>query len=172
MNVDSQTYFDLPIDPNLDRLLEAHPRIFRGRKPQVWSSVPSGWLELLDKLCAQIEAMLGPDVCSQFAVVQIKQKFGTLRFYYRLGDVEDVRVDLIHPEGVKQLLFDSNPALHLDDLRVQLRAVVSEAEAASSNCCEKCGESAMLHEVRGWLTTLCGEHLAERKAMVSTGDGQ
>lgn len=44
--------------------------------------VPESWYPLVDTLCAQIQShlMRAPDVGS-FYVVQIKEKFGGLRFY-------------------------------------------------------------------------------------------
>ena len=43
----------------LERILELHPRIFRGERPEIVSWVPDGWFALVDQLCTDIETILG-----------------------------------------------------------------------------------------------------------------
>jgi len=50
-----------------------------------------GWFNILDKLCQNIQRHLDwknrdIEVVAQVVVEQVKEKFGTLRFYYRGGD--------------------------------------------------------------------------------------
>jgi hypothetical protein len=142
MNVDALT------DPHLARLIAAHPQIFRGRKPRVFSYVPSGWFKLLDSLCTDIETALGPQHCGDFSVVQIKEKFGSLRVYFRLGDHEDVEVAVVSPEGARQVTICIDSSSKLEELRSQVRALVNAAEAASTTTCEKCGAKAERRDVR------------------------
>jgi hypothetical protein len=80
-----------------------YPRMFSGRYGGF--AVGKGWWPLLEKLCATIQrhtdwandtrtALLIanpynhkiPDECPQVVVEQVKEKFGTLRFYYQGGD--------------------------------------------------------------------------------------
>jgi len=167
MTVDALTYLGSPIDPDLARLIAAHPQVFRGRKPRVFSHVPSGWFRLIDSLCTDIEAALGPQHCGDFSVVQIKEKFGSLRVYFRLGDHEDVQVAVVSSEGARQATICTDTSSKLEELRAQVRSLVNAAEAASTTTCETCGAKAERRAVKGWLTTLCEVHFAERMQLAS-----
>lgn len=68
--------------------------ILRDRHPEFFSSAPlrevaclPGWLDLLDELCGALKTYLKahPEV-PQIRVRQVKEKFGSLRFYYSGGD--------------------------------------------------------------------------------------
>ncbi len=90
-----------------------------------------GWKDIINKLCADIHA-LDPTV----TVVQIKQKFGTLRFY--LGTVD----------------ANSSHAVY---------ALVSEAEEKSAITCEWCGLPGSTDTSKHWHITLCPSCSATRK---------
>lgn len=73
-------------------LYEAFPLIFQDRtKPMTESlmcfglSVGDGWYELIRKLCEDIMATNPPET---FRAVQVKEKFGGLRFYCAGGTFE------------------------------------------------------------------------------------
>jgi hypothetical protein len=70
---------DMPTDPVLQRLIYAHPLIFRGQAPAVPSHLRPGWYELVHRLCRDIEHVLGAVGCAQLDVRQLKEKFGSLR---------------------------------------------------------------------------------------------
>ena len=80
-----------------------YPRMFSGLYGGF--AVGEGWWPLLEKLCGTIQRHIDwandtrkallianpynhkiPDECPQVVVEQIKEKFGTLRFYYQGGD--------------------------------------------------------------------------------------
>lgn len=69
-------------------------------------------------------------------ILQVKEKFGTLRLYYRLPDTV--------PEEVKK----------------EVREMVNRAEHESSVTCEVCGKPGELN-MGGWVQTLCPEHTDE-----------
>ena len=85
---------------DLDKLLcEKYPKLFRDRyaSEQVtcmcWGiAVGDGWFNILDKLCGNIQSHIdwvarsNPEDCPQVILEQVKEKFGTLRFYYQGGD--------------------------------------------------------------------------------------
>lgn len=92
--------------------------------------VGAGWWPLLESLSAELSSyMLWRKV--PFEVDQIKEKLGTLRFYYTGGDAV---VD----------------------------GMVRMAESFSARICEQCGAPGVTRSHRGWLTTLCETHYAER----------
>lgn len=78
----------IPSDQPLDQLVAAHPKLFRGSQPEIWSDLPPGWYVLADELCCAIEAMLG-DTADKFAFRQIKEKFGELRVYFHIDSSID-----------------------------------------------------------------------------------
>ena len=70
--------------------LEAHPRLFHGpiERPYAaegYSNCEEGWRDLLERACARIEASRVDG--DAFRVLQIKEKFGTLCFYWDGGNV-------------------------------------------------------------------------------------
>ena len=48
--------------------------------------VDEGWLQIMREGCALIEAILKEDPTIPFQIMDIKEKFGTLRFYYIGGN--------------------------------------------------------------------------------------
>jgi hypothetical protein len=84
-----------------------------------------GWWPLIATLDRQIAA-----VAADYQVHQIKEKFGGLRFYYRLPDGS-------RPEQINDLIRD--------------------AEATAAHTCEICGADGRLR-TKGWLQTLCADH--------------
>ena len=104
-----------------------------------WISVDAGWDPLViatDQRLAEIDA--------QYVVHQIKEKFGTLR-YYCAPSAEDPAPELLDA-------FD---------------AITDYAERASALTCERCGETGVLQRTRDWAKTLCsacGDILGYRPA--------
>ena len=119
-------------------LVKKDPKILRDYKGDMkvtcmaWGfQCMDGWYDLLEQLMHDIQNYCD-DEKVQVVVDQIKEKFGTLRFYYHTGDTTDDQYD-------------------------HIRDIVKKAETASAKICEKCGA---LGELRGthWLYTACFEH--------------
>lgn len=83
--------------------------------------VGDGWRELVEQLCYDLKDF-------PIEVVQVKEKFGGLRFYI------DTKSDEIYDKATK---------------------IIHEAEAKSFVICENCGMHGNLRNKHGWLTTLC-----------------
>lgn len=49
------------IDPEVLRLVAAHPTLFGGAPPRVLSHLPAGWYAIADRLCTALEQQLGED---------------------------------------------------------------------------------------------------------------
>lgn len=90
---------------------------------EIFNSVESGWRVILELLLKDLEK-LGWNG----EVLQVKEKFGGLRFY----------IDVAPPEvpGVYER--------------------IRKAEVASMTTCEFCGNPGTLENIRGWWKTLCG----------------
>ncbi len=97
-----------------------------------WRSLPGeGWWPIiaeLDKDLREIE----PD----YKVMQVKEKFGTLRFY------------------------TSGSSYYPDSPFYQR---IADAEKQSAETCEVCGAPGVTHSDRFWLKTLCDAHAQERR---------
>lgn len=92
-----------------------------------WISVDAGWYPLVVATDHRL-AELDPD----YVVHQIKEKFGTLRYYYWPSS-EDASPELLDV----------------------MDAIIDDAQRASAITCERCGEAGMLQRTRYWAKTLC-----------------
>ena len=95
---------------------------------QVFWECGPGWKSIIDPLIA---------ACNRRGarIDQIKEKYGSLRFYYT-------------PAGFG---WDD----HLEDL-------VDEAEAESERTCEMCGKPGYTRVKAHWYKTLCNEHAIDQ----------
>lgn len=84
---------------------------------------PEGWRDIVHRLYASIEA-----VSPGHKILQIKEKFGGLRYYVAVDNYADVD------------------------------ALIRDAEAESFMTCEDCGQPGTLRIDRVWRSTLCDEH--------------
>jgi hypothetical protein len=157
---------DLPIAPDLQRLIETHPALFRGQAPAISSYVCPGWYGLIDQLCSDIEAVLGPEACARTTVRQIKEKYGELRFYIAFGERHDVHVDAASRRERMHLVMRAVASGEddLDSREKRVRELIGFATRTSRTVCEQCGDFAEIRDVRGWLKALCDAHVAEAKA--------
>lgn len=115
-----------------EQLRTAYPNLYRDLS---FLRCGVGWLEILADLSKQISEKF-PSVYA----VQVKEKFGGLRFYYQ-SDAED---------------FDAP----------QVDLLVKEAEARAWKTCERCGaESAETPVKNYWRKTLCPSCNSKRESM-------
>ena len=78
------------MDNNIDYLIEKYPDIFQdyeGNPGRVNWSCPPGWIPIVDSLCSTIQSYITNNNFSQIVCVQVKEKFGGLRFYYEPRDL-------------------------------------------------------------------------------------
>ncbi|HEY9538796.1 MAG TPA: hypothetical protein VIS03_14490 [Kiloniellaceae bacterium] len=96
--------------------------------------VGDGWRALIEQLTAEVSDIVGgPDVDPKPRVVQVKEKFGELRYYIR-----------------------AVPASHAD----AIYEAVMRAEARSRRTCEACGAAGELRQTAGgYLYTSCRAHI-------------
>lgn len=99
-----------------------------------------GWYKLLDECMEKLQYVC--DVCSkdgrevQVTANQIKEKFGTLRFYASVSGATTIE------DGILQDIIDM-------------------AESSSSNTCEETGEYGVACKRGGWYKTLCEKKAKE-----------
>ena len=112
----------------LERLLRRIPD-GRGR----WIGHQAGWYSIIVSCDEQLAA-----IDPAYAVLQVKEKFGTLRYY-----------------------CVPSADLSADD-RERFDHHVREAQSASARTCEICSKPASLRERGGWLKTLCHDCFEQR----------
>lgn len=95
---------------------------------------PDGWKDIVLETDAML-AHIDPD----YEIHQIKEKYGTLRYYYgsniEYGSIQDKI----------------------------MQAIVRAAEARSATICEVCGKWGETDWESSWVRTLCDEHNGEQK---------
>ncbi len=115
------------------KLQQNHPTIFRDMSGDIRKTCMTfgcecrdGWYNLIDGLCSKIL-----EVDSEVIAVQVKEKFGGLRFY--IG-------------GVKR------------EVSEKIYSIIDEYEELSYKICEICGKVGKLNNEGYWLKTRCNIH--------------
>jgi hypothetical protein len=116
------------------------PRLFNGEQPRIPSWVLPGWQPLIKRLLTSIDTVLTDAEAQEFRVIQVKEKLGTLSFYFRSS------------ERVME----------------QLDTLVDRACDESATICMKCGQPAKLTNNAGWIAALCTDH--QSQPLKSLGD--
>lgn len=115
-------------------------------------------MPILAGLCIEIDQLLG-EHREVFHWTQIKEKFGSGRFYYAFGGAEDLRVDLQLEGSLKSFRTPLSPEKKTTDLKKKaISAIVSVAEQETARCCFVCGDPAKAGDFDGYLQTLCADH--------------
>ena len=106
---------------------------------KIFEKVPfefkDGWTNLVYQLGKDITELCDLTNCELPMIQQIKEKLGTLRFYY-----DDSKFN--YPDAVRNSIF----------------ALVSRAVGKSANICEECGKHGELRVERGFWFTSCENH--------------
>lgn len=114
----------------LSDLRSAHPQLFS--RP-IWDELPKGWFDLSTPRAEKLKnsSVRSPDA-ERLVVMEIKAKFGKLRFYYSLEDAN---------------------ALVLD-----IRSIVEAATLRSTTICQECGAPGERAVLGSWVASLCEIH--------------
>ena len=126
-----------------DKLKAQYPELLRNLDGDVTAAplsmwgieCPNGWYHLLDMLCRTVSREVArinkehPELELKVAAEQIKEKFGTLRFYYS----QDLRSDHEFQELAPDL------KAKVDRSTLLIRGAVSFAEDLSEKVCVGCG---------------------------------
>ncbi len=119
-----------------------------------------GWHQLIHDLCAEIsEAYSQVGKKHDIIVLQVKQKFAKLRFYYTFEGVPaGLTIDFL---GSGTLRTDPDDDTAPDDvkaLHAKIKDIVRRYEEKSGTVCEFCGAAGTLRKLEnGWLKTLCND---------------
>lgn len=121
----------------------------------------NGWYQLIRDMCTEITAAYKAESRPVDIVVdQVKEKFGTLRFYYH----HEGRPITIHA-------FDNLSDGHSlrirpggSEIHQKVAEIVDKYEEMSGHVCEVCGAPGELRTDLRWILTLCDEHYQKRVA--------
>jgi hypothetical protein len=135
--------------PKLEKqLLKKYPKIFKQHKLPMtqtcmcWGlEVGDGWFWLLDNLCAELQFQADKNGYPQVEATQVKEKYGTLRFYYTFANSEKT--------------YPQEKYSYLDGM-------ISLAEYLTYSICEQCGATNNVKQTEGWIVTLCEKCMKER----------
>jgi hypothetical protein len=124
----------------LDKLIEQYPIVFKHLDKTGYHNLPSGWYKIVDRLCSELSVILeealeaNPENPEEplFSVLQVKEKFGGLRFYYMMNTKDD-------------------------ELYRRIQTAVDTAEDTSYSTCQITGNIGVLCKDGSHYMTLCEE---------------
>ena len=124
----------------LDKLIEQYPIVFKHLNKTGYHNLPAGWYKIVDRLCSELSVILeealevNPETTEEplFSVLQVKEKFGGLRFYYMMNTKDD-------------------------ELYRRIQTSVDNAEDASYSTCQITGNIGVLCKDGSHFMTLCEE---------------
>lgn len=159
------------------QLCEKYPKIFVHRNASMQESCMywgfecnDGWYNIIDTLCEACEGLYSTGVSldasdvannegnaflqiapPQFIATQVKEKFGTLRFYYKLEF--DAKLNTLESTGRYPEITEVK-----NNYRNYIDGIVHYAEVLSARTCEYSGKPGELHvsggHRGGWYRTL------------------
>lgn len=103
-----------------------------------YAPVGPGWWGIIFEAFDKANALLAEHNLT-LTVLQIKEKFGSLRIYSVIEKIPDFKTS---------------------DIPVEVYKIIADAMVKSENICDVCGKPGRLRNF-AWLRTLCDEHAAE-----------
>lgn len=111
----------------------------------------NGWYDVIYKLCSEItEAYKKHNRPVDIVIDQIKEKYGTLCFYYHHEETD---------KGINAADFSSQD----NKLYCEISGIVDKWEKKSGEICEKCGKPGVLRDDLSWISTLCDDCYCSRR---------
>lgn len=141
------------LNDEIDALSTKYPVVFKNMDKSSYYFIPAGWVSRVDKLCADLTTLIEEQLKSTsykpdeypFTVLQIKEKFGGLRFYFTtMCENED-----FHKEVCK---------------------LVDRAEDETYSICEVTGKPGKLCKKGSHYKTLC-EDIQIKEGFTVLGNG-
>lgn len=138
---------------NENFLFNTYPILYHGKDLPITENLMGfgfecgdGWFQIIDNLSKALETLnkLGT---IKIQATQVKEKYGTLRFYYII------------------FFDDKYTKEEINSFNVLINNLVEEAETLSETTCEECGNTGKLRYDIGWIRCLCKKHykLEKRK---------
>lgn len=154
-------------DLSLAALRSRYPYQFNGTELGV--AVAKGWLPIFAQLSAGVDLALGDDK-QGFHWRQVKEKFGSARFYYQFARRHpELRLDIQAPDGVLSRALPVKRSIRTDhdhsfeQVNTVIRRLAAEAEAATQRVCLVCGKEGRADTNADYIMVLCLEHQAQAR---------
>ena len=174
-----QKYYGVPKDAKYgDEFMSRFPILFQNRKMDMtqtcmcWGiDCPIGWYHILEQLCTYLE-FHNQQFSKEYGIAvvadQVKEKFGTLRFYFSIAFVDKETGLKVGPEDENAENINETAALYVarDYLDMLADEAIGEAEMMTEETCADCGVPLTKDnkvETEGWITFLCDECNAKRE---------
>lgn len=154
-------------DDHVQELMGRYPRLFSGANAALGVWYPLGWDGLMVRMCTALDALLSDPEAQRFRVEQVKEKFGTLRFYYSVDGRPKTTVDVVGLGPHTRLENRPRPRRRFPAKEVD--ALISAAESESGVTCATCGQPGVLRKYR-WLYVACDSCDALRRRKAGEGD--
>lgn len=130
----------------------------------------NGWYNLIDELCENVMTLIG-DKDITITAIQVKEKFGGLRFYYNTKSSETFMSNVSYK--ISRFMFKLKwgqiywKFIHFRKkiyrtTEEKISDVISNAEYKSYKTCEICGNPGKTRG-RGWVSTQCDKCWKESK---------
>lgn len=150
-----------------NKLYKKYNSIFRDRSKSIqescmpWGiSVGNGWYSLIDSICIFIRNLEENNKDIKIVADQVKEKFGSLRFYYHLEGK-------LKPRKLLKQKIESD--LELEDRRNviidRLDGAIDLAYYLSIRTCEDCGAPATI-QTKGYISNICEDCSELRKEIM------
>lgn len=122
-------------------------------------TVHAGWLPIVQRLLARVEAALAPSELEQFEWHQIKQKYGQLRAYYGLSDGSGpLHIDIQTPDAILHMTTGTQ-----SQLSDKIDRIIAQVAEEASRTCEYCGQPGQVSERSDrWIHVACRTHREHR----------
>ena len=174
-------YYGIPNDAKYgEEFMSRFPILFQHRNKSMqetcmcWGiECPKGWYHILEQLCTILE-FRNMEFTKNYGVAvvadQVKEKFGTLRFYYTVRNV-DKDGKCLELTSNDQIPKDWEAKLDIatDYLEMLTDQIIEEAERLTENTCADCGDPLNDEnrvETKGWITYICKECDEKRRAEI------
>ena len=165
-------YYGIPNDATWNGFMDRFPILFQDSKKPMsetcmcWGiECPIGWFHILEQLCTVLE-FYNMEFTKNHGIAiiadQVKEKFGTLRFYYTIREVDKDGVEKV-PETTDDSRIsteENKRRIYMDYLELLADNIISEADGMTEKTCADCGvplDKENLVETKGWISYICKE---------------
>lgn len=144
------------------RLGTEFPFMRQSKDEWVHCDCGDGWYDLIRELCKSISERYTRDgKTPDITVLQVKEKYGELRFYYEHEKMLRKADILDFPTEKDTRSMQNNKAAR--QLREDIGEIVWQFEDRSSMVCEECGSAGETRTDLFQIRTLCGDCYAKLK---------
>jgi hypothetical protein len=158
------------------KIVKDFPEFFKDKKDIQRSlmsfgfSHDDGWFDIVYQLTKDIKKVLNDK--DEFQIVQVKEKFAGLRYYFELTTPKDkwdkyslpFRFNRLTKFKVQRFLDWIRNKLGILTKYEIIDDIVKEAENKTYRTCEICGAEGKVRNDLGWIKTLCINHYKETLA--------